>query len=98
MYLSLKVKYNKLHFSGHAITQMFKRGIQVEDIEMALETGNRINEYPEDKPYPSFLLLGFVNSRPLHIVASLDEQGNCIIITAYEPETRLWSEDFTNKK
>jgi hypothetical protein len=34
----------------------------------------------------------------LHIVAALDEQGNCIIITAYEPETRLWNHDFTNKK
>ena len=33
MYLSgNQVKYKKLHFSGHAITQMFKRGIHVEDI------------------------------------------------------------------
>lgn len=77
---------------------MFKRGIRVEDIEMVLETGELIKEYPEDKPYPSFVMLGFINERPLHIVASTDKPGNCYIITAYEPDEKLWNEKFTLKK
>ncbi len=44
-------------FSGHAAIQMFRRGIQVEDIQMVLETGIMIKDYPEDKPYPSILML-----------------------------------------
>jgi len=92
------MKYKKLHFSGHATVQMFKRGIQVEEIETVLETGKLIKEYPEDKPHASFLMLGFINNRPLHIVASTDKIGNCYIIAAYEPDAKLWDEKFTIKK
>ena len=92
------MKYKKIHFSGHAAVQMFKRGIQVKDIEQVLETGELLKEYPEDKPYPSFLILGFINDRPLHVVASIDKPGNCYIITAYQPDAKLWNEKFTFKK
>ncbi|MCK9413932.1 MAG: DUF4258 domain-containing protein [Prolixibacteraceae bacterium] len=92
------MKYKKLHFSGHAVVQMFRSGIQVEDIEEVLESGKLIKEYPEDKPHASFLILGFISHRPLHIVASTDKQGNCFIITAYEPDAKLWNENFTSKK
>ena len=78
--------------------QMFKRKIQVEDIEAVLKTGKVIKEYPLDKPYPSFLMLGFINNRPLHIVASTDTEDNCYIITAYEPDTKLWDNDFSTKR
>jgi hypothetical protein len=92
------MKYKELHFSGHAVVQMFRRGIQVNDIEVVLETGKLIKDYPEDKPLASFLMLGFIEHRPLHVVASTDKQGNCFIITAYEPDVTLWNDKFTSKK
>jgi hypothetical protein len=92
------VEYKQLIFSGHAIIQMFKHGIKVEDIEYVLETGKHIKEYPEDKPYPSFLVLGFINNSPLHVVGSTDKPGNCYIITAYKPDIKLWDDNFTTKK
>jgi hypothetical protein len=92
------VNYNNLYFSGHATIQMFKRRILVEDVTAVIQTGNVIKEYPDDKPYPSFLILGFVNDRPLHIVASTDELDNCYIITAYEPDEAIWNNDFNTKK
>ncbi|MFA5327746.1 MAG: DUF4258 domain-containing protein [Prolixibacteraceae bacterium] len=58
------MKYKNLHFSGHATVQMFKRRISVGDTELVLKTGKVIKEYPDDKPYSSFLILGFVNNRP----------------------------------
>ncbi len=33
-------------------------------------------DHPEDKPYPSRLALGFVGSRPLHVVAADNTAGN----------------------
>ena len=92
------MKYKNLYFSGHATIQMFKRGIQVVDIELVLKSGKIIKEYPEDKPYPSFLILAIVNKRPLHVVASVDFVGNCFVITAYEPDKKLWDKNFTIKK
>lgn len=92
------MNYKKLYFSGHATIQMFKRNILVEEIEIVIANGAIIKDYPEDKPYPSFLILGFIKNRPIHIVASTDKNENCYIITAYEPDTDLWNQDFTTKK
>ncbi|MDO8928768.1 MAG: DUF4258 domain-containing protein [Bacteroidota bacterium] len=87
-----------IHFSGHAIAQMFKRNISVEEIEFVIRNGKIIKEYPEDKPYVSQLLIGIFNSRVLHVVASGDKIGNCYVITAYHPDINLWNSDFTSKK
>ncbi len=92
------MKYKKLYFSGHATTQMFKRGIQVEDIERVLKSGKILKKYSDDKPYPSFLVLEIINERPLHVVASIDSLWNCFVITAYEPDKKLWNKNFTIKK
>jgi hypothetical protein len=46
--------YLAIHFSGHAIVQMFKRNIKVDDVKQAVKGGKVIKSYPHDKPYPSF--------------------------------------------
>lgn len=88
----------KIHFSGHATVQMFKRNIPVEIVENVLKSGEIIKEYPEDNPYPSFLMLGFANTRPIHVLVATDLRGNCFIITTYEPDIKLWSENYKTKK
>lgn len=92
------MKCRTIHFSGHATIQMFKRIIEVDHVEHILKTEKIIREYPEDKPHPSFLILGYVEKRPLHVVVSTDKHGNCYIITAYEPDHKLWESDFETKK
>ena len=88
----------KLIFSSHVVTQMFKRGISVQDIEHVMNTGTVIKEYPEDKPYPSRLILGFAGKTPLHVVYANNMAGEIIVITAYQPDKALWNSDFTTKK
>ena len=88
----------KIIYSAHVVIQMFKRGISEEDIVQILNTGVIIREYPEDRPYPSFLILGFRDRTPLHIVYAVNEVGESIIITAYEPDSELWDNDYTIKK
>ena len=58
----------KLVFRVHAIRRMFERRISDEDIKDAIETGETIEEYPDDTPYPSELKLGWRGSRPIHVV------------------------------
>jgi len=88
----------KIIYSAHVVIQMFKRGISEEDIVQILNTGVIIREYPEDRPYPSFLILGFRDRTPLHIVYAVNEVGENVIITAYEPDSALWNNDYTIKK
>lgn len=90
---------NAIKFSDHAIGQMFRRDISVENIKNILTDSEIINRYSNDKPYPSYLLLGFIFDRPLHVVIGKDDMtGNCVIITAYEPLSNLWESDFKTKK
>ena len=77
---------------------MFERNINAPDVETALANGLRIEDYPNDTPFPSCLWLGYSNERPLHIVfADNLEDGERIIITVYEPDPVHWSPDFSKR-
>ena len=90
---------NRIIYSEHAITQMFSRNISISDVEDVLKDGEIIEEYPDDKPYPSQLLLAFLNKRPLHVVNAFEAiEKICIIVTAYEPEIHLWINNFKTRK
>jgi len=83
----------------HAIQRMFERRVRAEDVEHVLVTGTVIEEYPEDRPYPSRLVLGTVGNRPLHVVAADNVAGSeMIIITVYEPDPAQWEAGFCRRK
>ncbi len=53
----------------------------------------------EEAPHPSRLILAWRDNRPIHVVAADDEAaGETFIITAYEPDPKLWEPDFRRKK
>jgi len=84
-------------FSTHATARMFARTISQKDVEYVLKNGITIQQYPTDKPFPSALLLGFINDIPLHVVVAQDEDSTCIVITAYIPDAYIWDDDFKTK-
>ena len=90
---------SKFEYSNHAVAQMFRRGISVDEVEAAITLGGTIKDYPQDTPFPSQLKLYFAgNVRPIHVVVSQDAAtGTCYIITAYEPDAAIWQPDFRNK-
>ena len=63
-----------------------------QEVGEAAGTAELLEEYPEDRPYPSCLLLGMTRSgRPLHLVAAIDETApQVILITVYQPDPRKW--------
>ncbi|MBN1927813.1 MAG: DUF4258 domain-containing protein [Prolixibacteraceae bacterium] len=77
---------------------MFKRKIAEQDVINIIKNGEIIKSYPDDKPYPSELILGYVGSRPLHVVVSINIEGCCFVITTYEPDVSIWNEKFSAKK
>jgi hypothetical protein len=58
----------ELTFIAHSLTAMINRGITVDEVTEVVIGGEPIMVYDNDKPYPSKLLLKFVNSRPVHVV------------------------------
>lgn len=86
-------------FSRHAVEKMFNRGISTDEVKQIAQDGDLIREYPEDQPYPSYLLLGYVNGRPLHVlVAQETEGGPCVVVTAYVPDNTYWLDDYRTRR
>lgn len=78
---------------------MFEREINPSIVLEVVDNGTIIKEYPDDTPYPSFLVLGFHGDTPLHVVASFNtDSDTLIIITAYMPDTTIWNNDFTERR
>jgi methylglyoxal synthase len=89
---------SKIIYKLHALEQMFQRAISQQEVEFVIRHGETITAYPNDKPYPSLLRLAFIDNRPIHIVVAQNSEGECYIVTAYEPNAFLWNADFKTKK
>ena len=90
---------DNIYFSEHALIKMAQRGIEPEEVEAVIKKGETIKTYPDDQPDPSYLLLGLVNEKVLHVVVCKDVlYENCIVITVYQPDPEIWEPDFKNKK
>ncbi len=93
------MKCNQAVFSGHAIRRMFERRISKSEALKVISDGDVIAEYPDDEPFPSFLMLGFVGGRPIHVVAANEADVlRCHVITAYDPDPALWDTDFRKRR
>ena len=89
----------RLIFRVHAIQRMAQRQVPVADVRQVLEDGERIEEYPDDKPFPSALILGWSDSRALHVVVADNfEDNEAIVITVYEPDPEKWEQGFRTRK
>ena len=83
----------------HATLRMAERGISRAHVEEVIVKGETIENYPDDKPYPSRLLLATILRRPLHVVAAWNElDREWIVITVYRPDPAEWDTDFKRRK
>lgn len=90
-------------FTEHARREMESESfgrIRIDEVLETLTGGEIIEEYPDDQPYPSCLILGRTRAdRPLHVVCApvLAEQ-RLVVITIYQPDPARWEADFKGRK
>ena len=89
---------SKLVMIQHGRKRCAERGIRARDIIDAINTGEIIEDYPDDTPYPSCLILGYAGERVLHVCASLDDESMIRLITAYSPDPAKWEADWKTRK
>jgi len=90
-------------FTDHARKEMEAEPlgrIRVEEVLQALDTGEIIEEYVDDTPYPSCLILGRTGAgRSVHIVcAPVAAEERLVIVTTYQPDPERWEPDFRRRK
>ncbi len=82
----------------HALQRMFERQIGRAVVESVIQSGTTIEVYPEDTPYPSRLILGWDNERPVHVVvADNPHDDEIIVITVYQPDSVRWDSSFSRR-
>lgn len=89
----------KIQWRKHVLQKLAERGIQQEAVRGVLLKGERIRDYTEDRPFPSALFLGYINGKPLHVVAACDEiNQQAFVITAYEPSLDVFESDYRTRR
>jgi hypothetical protein len=78
---------------------MAERDINEDAVRLVLASGKIIEEYLDDKPYASRLIIGFSGSRPIHVVAADNViDGETYILTVYEPSIFEWDDNYSRRK
>ena len=87
-----------IRWTTHAVMRMQERDIHPTDVKHCIMTGDVIEQYPDDFPNPSCLVLGLtVNNKYLHIVVGLCDDV-IWFITAYYPSTDKWESDLRTRR
>ena len=85
-------------WTGHILKRLMQRGIFRASVVQAIRSGEIIEQYPDDYPYPSCLLLGTTEAgEALHIVCGIGE-GKVWLITAYHPDPDEWESDLKTRR
>lgn len=80
----------------HALVRLFQRNISLADVEYTIENGEIIEQYPDDMPEPSCLVLSY-KPYPIHVVCSIVED-EIWLVTAYRPDIDKWEPDMKTRK
>lgn len=87
----------KMVITQHSRKRFSERGIVINDVCESIKNGEIIEQYQDDYPFPSCLIMGKSGNRVMHVVASI-EDGLLYIITAYIPNPDKWEEDWKTRK
>jgi len=92
------VENSALRWTSHILERLFQRNIRIKDVKVALTNGEIIEQYPNDYPFPSCLVLGHTSAgQPLHVVCG-SNGTELWLVTAYFPNPVEWSDDFRQRR
>ena len=78
---------------------MRTRNLRFTQIYNVLNDFEIIAENKDDKPFPSYLILGYSNNDPIHIVVGINKEDQELhMITTYKPDTSIWENNFKTRK
>jgi hypothetical protein len=93
--IKLSTNNKNVEFQKHALKRLVEEKLTVDIILEVIASGEVIKEYSDDKPYPSILILGYHNVRPVHVVCAYNSDADKThIITNYEPTLEYYEPGF----
>jgi len=93
------IKRRKIHWTYHVNMRLKGRFISREAILDSVDSYEIIEEYPEDKYLPSYLIYAEYKGEVIHIQIATDiENDNIRIVTSYKPTLDKWESDFKTRR
>lgn len=93
------IQQGRIEWSAHALKRMLEKGISRASVKHIICTGEMIENYPDDKPFPSGLFYGIWQNQPLHAVIAYDfTEQKIFLITAYWPDEEHFETDFKTRR
>ncbi len=97
--LTNAIKGGQIEWSIHALRRMLEKGISREAVKYVICTGEAIESYPDDTPFPSGLFFGVWQDKPSHVVVAHSQSNQQVfIITAYWPDKEHFESDFKTRR
>ncbi|MBI3291367.1 MAG: DUF4258 domain-containing protein [Elusimicrobia bacterium] len=82
----------------HAIQRCDERVISLEEVKQVIATGEILQSYPQDRPYPSYLVMGRVRgNEPLYVLCAVGAQL-VHIITVHWLDPHKWLDPKTRRE
>ena len=89
----------KIRFRQHSAEMMIERGISRKEVFNCIIDGEVIEEYINDKPFPSCLFFHYDGKKPVHVVCSYNNIDDfTVIITVYSPDNDHFENDFKTRR
>jgi len=93
------IRGGRILWTYHVNMRLGKRFITRETIISAVDSYEIVEAYPEDKYFPSYLLLGRQDEEAFHVLFGADVEGqNVRIVTAYYPSPDEWKMDLKTRR
>ena len=88
------LRSDRVRITDHADLEALADGLSFEEIAHSVVHGEMLEDYPDDKPYPSCLIYGDTSSGdPVHSVWAYNQDSAfAVLITTYRPDPDRWIE------
>ena len=93
------IRAGNFEWRKHTLIRLAERNIAQDIILEVVLSGKIIEDYPQDKPFPSCLIFKIINDKPYHAVVAFDsghKKGH--IITVYQPTLDKFESDFKTRR
>ncbi|MDP3694938.1 MAG: DUF4258 domain-containing protein [Desulfocapsaceae bacterium] len=86
------IRNSRVRITDHADEEAVDDGLTFEEIYFSVLHGEIIENYSNDKPYPSCLIMGMTFSgEPIHSVWAYNPGNSWVVlITVYRPDPARW--------